>query len=39
VEIKGQSSVSINDDEKEFTFTAEVSKAGNVKHLSVVPTK
>jgi hypothetical protein len=39
VEIKGESSVSINDDEEEFTFTAEVSKSGNVKHLTVVPTK
>ena len=39
VEIKGESSVSINDDEEEFTFTAEVSKAGNVKHLSVILTK
>ena len=39
VEIKGESSVSINDNDEEFTFTAEVSKAGNVKHLTVVPTK
>ena len=39
VEIKGESSVSINDDQEEFTFTAEVSKSGNVKHLTVVPTK
>jgi hypothetical protein len=31
--------VSINDNDEEFTFTAEVSKAGNVKHLTVVPTK
>src|ERR1700676_1098087 len=38
VEIKGESVVSINDNDEEFTFTAEVSKAGNVKHLSVVPT-
>jgi hypothetical protein len=40
VEIKGESSVVINDDEgDEFTFTASVSKSGNVKHLSVVQTK
>jgi hypothetical protein len=40
VEIKGESSVVINDDEgDEFTFTASVSKSGNVKHLTVVETK
>jgi hypothetical protein len=40
VEIKGQSSVIINDDGgDEFTFTALVSKSGNVNHLTVVPTK
>src|ERR1700729_3597278 len=40
VEIKGESSVVINDDEgNEFTFTASVSKSGNVKHLTVVETK
>jgi hypothetical protein len=39
VEIKGESSVSINDEDEQFTFTADVSKAGNVKHLTVVPTK
>jgi hypothetical protein len=40
VEIKGESSVVINDDEgDEFTFTASVSKSGNVKHLTVVQTK
>ena len=39
VEIKGESAVSINDAEEEFTFTAEVSKSGDVKHLTVVPTK
>jgi hypothetical protein len=40
VEIKGKSSVIINDDEgDEFTFTALVSTSGSVKHLTVVPTK
>ena len=40
VEIKGQSSVIINDDGgDEFTFTALVSKSGKVNHLTVVPTK
>jgi len=40
VEIKGESSVIINDDDgDEFTFTASVSKSGSVKHLIVVPTK
>ena len=41
VEIKGKSSVIINDDKgDEFTFTALVSKSGSVKkHLTVVPTK
>ena len=40
VEIKGKSSVIINDDSgDEFTFTALVSKSGSVKHLTVVPTK
>jgi hypothetical protein len=40
VEVKGESSVVINDDEgDEFTFTASVSKSGNVQHLTVVPTK
>ena len=40
VEIKGESSVIINDDGgDEFTFTALVSKSGEVKHLTVVPTK
>jgi hypothetical protein len=40
VEIKGESSVIINDDGgDEFTFTALVSKSGNVNHLTVVPTK
>jgi hypothetical protein len=40
VEIKGESSVIINDDDgDEFTFTALVSKSGNVNHLTVVPTK
>jgi hypothetical protein len=40
VEIKGESSVIINDDEgDEFTFSATVSKSGDVKHLTVVPTK
>jgi hypothetical protein len=40
VEIKGESVVNINDDDgDEFTFTASVSKSGNVNHLTVVPTK
>jgi hypothetical protein len=40
VEIKGESVVTINDDQgDEFTFTASVSKLGNVKHLTVVPKK
>ena len=40
VEIKGKSSVIINDDKgDEFTFTALVSKSGNVKRLTVVPTQ
>jgi hypothetical protein len=40
VEIKGKSSVIINDDSgDEFTFTALVSKSGSVKDLTVVPTK
>jgi hypothetical protein len=40
VEIKGESSVVINDDDgDEFTFTASVSKSGSVKHLTVAPTK
>jgi hypothetical protein len=40
VEIKGKSSVIINDDKgDEFTFTALVSTSGSVKHLTVVPTK
>ena len=40
VEIKGESSVIINDDDgDEFTFTALVSKSGAVNHLTVVPTK
>jgi hypothetical protein len=40
VEIKGESSVIINDDDgDEFTFTALVSNQGVVKHLTVVPTK
>ena len=40
VEIKGKSSVVINDDKgDEFTFTALVSKSGNVKRLTVVPTQ
>jgi hypothetical protein len=40
VEIKGESSVVINDDEgDEFTFTASVSKSGSVQHLTVVPAK
>jgi hypothetical protein len=40
VEIKGESGVTINDDQgDEFTFTALVSKSGRVKHLTVVPTR
>src|ERR1700719_2187594 len=40
VEIKGASSVVINDNEGDaFTFTASVSKSGNLSHLSVVPSK
>jgi hypothetical protein len=40
VEIKGESSVAINDNEGDpFTFTASVSKSGSLKHLSVVPSK
>jgi hypothetical protein len=40
VEIKGESSVVINDNEGDaFTFTASVSKSGSLKHLSVVATK
>jgi hypothetical protein len=40
VEIKGKSSVIINDDKgDEFTFTALVSTLGSVKHLTVIPTK
>jgi hypothetical protein len=40
VEIKGESVVNINDDEgDEFTFTAAVSKSGNVNHLTIVPNK
>ena len=40
VEIKGESSVIINDDNgDEFTFTASVSKSGSVKNLTVVPAK
>jgi hypothetical protein len=40
VEIKGESVVIINDDQgDEFTFTASVSKLGNVKHLTVTPKK
>jgi hypothetical protein len=40
VEIKGESSVIINDDNgDEFTFTASVSKSGSVKNLTVVPMK
>ena len=40
VEIKGESVVIINGDEgDEFTFTASVSKSGNVKHLVVVAKK
>jgi hypothetical protein len=40
VEIKGESSVIINDDNgDEFTFTASVSKSGSVKNLTVAPVK
>jgi hypothetical protein len=40
VEIKGQSSVIINNDQgDEFTFTASVSKSGNLKSLTVVLTR
>src|SRR5271169_4413262 len=40
VEIKGESVVIINDDDgDEFTFTASVSKSGNVKLLTVTPKK
>jgi hypothetical protein len=40
VEVKGESVVIINDDGgDEFTFTASVSKSGNVKHLVVVAKK
>jgi hypothetical protein len=40
LEIKGDSSVTINNDAgDEFTFTAVVSKSGNVKSLTVVPTR
>jgi hypothetical protein len=40
VEIKGESVVSINaGDGDEFTFTASVSKSGNVKLLTVTPKK
>jgi hypothetical protein len=40
VEIKGESVVIINDgDGDEFTFTASVSKSGNVKQLTVTPKK
>jgi hypothetical protein len=40
VEIKGESVVIINDgDGDEFTFTASVSKLGNVKHLTVAQKK
>ena len=40
VEIKGESSVVINDNEGDpFTFTASVSKSGSLSHLSVVPSK
>ena len=40
VEIKGESGVTINDDQgDEFTFTALVSTLGKVKHLTVVPTR
>jgi hypothetical protein len=40
VEIKGESSVVINDDEGDaFTFTASVSKSGSLRHLTVTPSK
>ena len=40
VEIKGESVVNINDDDgDEFTFTAAVSKSGNVNYLTIVPNK
>jgi hypothetical protein len=39
VEIKGESSVTINDEDEEFTFTASVSKSGHVNHLAVAPKK
>jgi hypothetical protein len=40
VEIKGKSSVIINDDKgDEFTLTALVSKSGNVKRLTVLSTQ
>ena len=40
VEIRGESSVVINDNEGDaFTFTASVSKSGSLRHLSVVPSK
>jgi hypothetical protein len=40
VEIKGESVVTINDDDgDEFTFTATVSSSGNVKHVIVVSKK
>jgi hypothetical protein len=40
VEIKGESVVTINEgDGDEFTFTASVSKSGNVRHLTVTPKK
>lgn len=40
VEIKGQSSVIINNDNGDpFSFTALVSKAGTVKDVTVTPTK
>jgi len=40
VEIKGESSVIINDDNGDtFSFTALVSKGGTVKDLTVTPTK
>jgi hypothetical protein len=40
VEIKGESSAIINDDDgDEFTFTATVSNSGSVKHLIVISKK
>ncbi|MBV9492171.1 MAG: hypothetical protein JO069_20955 [Verrucomicrobia bacterium] len=40
VEIKGESSVIINNDEgDEFTFTALVTRSGRIKDLTVVPTR